>query len=137
MAGSELVKAPPVAQPESCIRVISAYFNDSLPRRPIVPDSRQQGRERLLPHKLGCHDRPCMPSRKRAKAEFFADISLGDRHIRVPPLVWVARSSLSRTEVLRKLATNDSSHLKTIAGWLFLFWYFQPASMDMQDDLHS
>src|SRR6266568_1821598 len=112
MAGSRRVKAPPVAQPESCIRVIFAYFNDSLPRRRIVPDSRQQGRERLLPHNLCCHDRQCMPPRKRAKAEFFADISLGDCHVRVPPVVWVARSSLSHTSVLRKIATSDSSLLK-------------------------
>src|SRR6266568_3593575 len=126
MAGSELVKAPPVAQPEPCIRVIFAYFNDSLPRHWIVPDSWQQGRERLLPHNLGRHDRPCMPSRKLAKAEFFADILLGDSHVRVPPLVWVARSSLSRTAVLRNIATTDSSLLKTLGGWLFLFWYFQP-----------
>src|SRR5437588_9979395 len=111
MAGSELMKAPPGAQPEPCIRVISAYFNDSLPRRWIVPDSRQQGRERLLPHNLGRHDRPCMPPRKLAKAEFFADISLGDCHVCVPPVVWVARSSLSRTAVLRKIATSDSSLL--------------------------
>src|SRR5438874_2631032 len=90
MAGSVLVKAPPVAEPEPCIRVISAYFNDSLPRRPIVPDSRQQRRECLLPHHLGRHDRPCMPSRKLAKAKFFADISLGDCHVCVPPVVWVA-----------------------------------------------
>src|SRR2546423_13794816 len=108
MAGSKRVKAPPVTQPEPCIRVISAYFNDSLPRRWIVPDSWQQGRERLLPHNLGRHDRPCMPSRKLAKAEFFADISLGDCHVRVPPVVWVARSNLSPTAVLRKIATSDS-----------------------------
>src|SRR2546421_807083 len=137
MAGSELVKASPVAQPDPCIRVISAYFNDSLPRRRIVPDSWQQGRERLLPHNLGRHDRPCMPPRKRAKAEFFADISLSDCHVRVPPVVWVARSSLSPTAVLRKIATSYSSHLKTLGRWLFLFWYFQPASTDMQDELHS
>src|SRR6266702_951417 len=137
MVGSVLVKASPVAQSEPCSGVISASFNDSLPRRPIAPDSRQQRRQRLLPHNLGRHDRPCMPSRKLAKAKFFADILLGDCHVCVPPVVWVARSSLSRTSVLSKIATNDSSLLKTLGRWLFLFWYFQPASTDMQDELHS